>query len=566
MADKQISDLTAATGLTDGSLFVIEQSGAAKSANWAMMKEYLSPSIAPQYSNSAIYNVGDYVIYNGSLYRCVVDITTAEAWTAAHWQATTIGTEVTDLIGALNPDNADNILALIPSSTVTKNGVTGNYAAGRITLSGTAGSSGAPINIWPNTSGLPEGINPGETLFVKVAGATSTQRLNVRFYNGSTITGTDHYLTADATITVPSNATAVLIRIWVSANTVASGTISVSILKTLTNKELADAVDALGGLNAIGNALIIGEIGATTDINDLTGNKCVLLVSSYSYANAPFSLGTVFNLDFSATLSVQFGYQFTTGELFYRRKSTTWGDWKSLTPNTVYQTGTKYVAFGDSISYGAVWSPTQGTALHQVTENWRIPTRIAIATGMVANFSNEAIGGIGYLKEQDGQNLKTQIYNYDFSGVELVTIMAGANDKSTKNLGTYSDASTENTICGAIRYIIETIASKAPRAQIIIIQPTPSGVNGNTDDVWTTIPSGWKWSMNQFDEQVSQLCANEHVGYVSWNDSTYCRNWSCVGYNDSVGPNYTHPTVDFDYCRLGDFIGGKVSALFKGLA
>ena len=101
MADKQISDLTAATGLTDGSLFVIEQSGAAKSANWAMMKEYLSPSIAPQYSSSSTYNLGDYVIYNNSLYRCVVAITTAEAWTAAHWKSTTIGSEVTDVDAGL---------------------------------------------------------------------------------------------------------------------------------------------------------------------------------------------------------------------------------------------------------------------------------------------------------------------------------------------------------------------------------------------------------------------------------------------------------------------------------
>lgn len=97
MADKQISDLTAATGLTDGSLFVIEQSGAAKSANWGMIKEYISPDLAPLYSNNSTYSVGDYVIYNDSLYRCNTAITSAEAWTAAHWTAVVMGNDVSDI-------------------------------------------------------------------------------------------------------------------------------------------------------------------------------------------------------------------------------------------------------------------------------------------------------------------------------------------------------------------------------------------------------------------------------------------------------------------------------------
>ena len=94
MADKQISDLTSASAMTDGSLFVIEQGGAAKSANWGMVKTYISPSVAAQYSSSATYNVGDYVIYNGQLYRCTTAITTAESWTAAHWNVAVLGDDV----------------------------------------------------------------------------------------------------------------------------------------------------------------------------------------------------------------------------------------------------------------------------------------------------------------------------------------------------------------------------------------------------------------------------------------------------------------------------------------
>lgn len=94
MADKQISELTSASALTDGSLFVIEQGGVAKSANWGMMKNYISPEVAAQYSTSATYDVGDYVIYNGNLYRCTTAITTPESWTAAHWTAAVLGDDV----------------------------------------------------------------------------------------------------------------------------------------------------------------------------------------------------------------------------------------------------------------------------------------------------------------------------------------------------------------------------------------------------------------------------------------------------------------------------------------
>lgn len=43
-------------------------------------------SIAPFYSASSTYAVGDKVRYTYYLYECIVPITTAEAWTAEHWQ------------------------------------------------------------------------------------------------------------------------------------------------------------------------------------------------------------------------------------------------------------------------------------------------------------------------------------------------------------------------------------------------------------------------------------------------------------------------------------------------
>ena len=50
-------------------------------------------TVAAEYSTSATYSVGDFVIYKNNLYKCTTAINTAEAWTAAHWEECTAGEE-----------------------------------------------------------------------------------------------------------------------------------------------------------------------------------------------------------------------------------------------------------------------------------------------------------------------------------------------------------------------------------------------------------------------------------------------------------------------------------------
>ena len=68
---------------------------AGKAADAKAVGDVLKADIAPAYSTSATYAVGDYVLYNNILYRCTTAITTAEAWTAAHWTAVNVGGELT---------------------------------------------------------------------------------------------------------------------------------------------------------------------------------------------------------------------------------------------------------------------------------------------------------------------------------------------------------------------------------------------------------------------------------------------------------------------------------------
>ena len=79
-------------------------------------------NLAPTYSSSATYAVGDHVLYNGGYYVCNSAITTAEAWTAAHWTAVKVGPEITALKNAINTLRETGFIAV--PITMENHGIT----------------------------------------------------------------------------------------------------------------------------------------------------------------------------------------------------------------------------------------------------------------------------------------------------------------------------------------------------------------------------------------------------------------------------------------------------------
>lgn len=53
-------------------------------------------NFAEVFSSSKTYSVGDYAFHDGSLYRCVFDISTGENWTEAHWTLVLMGEDIRD--------------------------------------------------------------------------------------------------------------------------------------------------------------------------------------------------------------------------------------------------------------------------------------------------------------------------------------------------------------------------------------------------------------------------------------------------------------------------------------
>ena len=64
--------------------------------------------IAPEYSSTSTYNVGDYVVQSDKLYKCISAIESAEEWTPTHWTQISMGGEVSDLNSAFT--DSDYIL------------------------------------------------------------------------------------------------------------------------------------------------------------------------------------------------------------------------------------------------------------------------------------------------------------------------------------------------------------------------------------------------------------------------------------------------------------------------
>lgn len=59
--------------------------------NWESMADTYDP-------DNGTYEVGQYVLEEGMMYRCISEITTPEAWTPAHWTSVNVGDELSSFI------------------------------------------------------------------------------------------------------------------------------------------------------------------------------------------------------------------------------------------------------------------------------------------------------------------------------------------------------------------------------------------------------------------------------------------------------------------------------------
>ena len=101
----------------------------AQEATEAMMKTV----VASDYSASATYSKGDYVLHEGALYRAKQDIETAEVWTASHWESVSVSEALQQLQTAISaPETYAQLQALVRSGLAHLSVKAGDQVIGKV--------------------------------------------------------------------------------------------------------------------------------------------------------------------------------------------------------------------------------------------------------------------------------------------------------------------------------------------------------------------------------------------------------------------------------------------------
>ena len=296
-------------------------------------------------------------------------------------------------------------------------------------------------------------------------------------------------------------------------------------------------------------------------VNDITQNSFIYIPSGTNglpTADGGYFVETIL-YGTNPAAALQNAYRFDNGLRYYRRKVS--GKWRSwiLNDQSSKPSNPLYYAFGDSLTYGAVWTSKEEAPYYQITQadlNNQIPTRIAHAIGAANNFANKGVGGAYFVGNGDNKII-TAIKKQDLSNAKIITIAGGRND-SANPLGDKNSSIGDGTICGAVKEILEYVTDNYKKLQIVWIGVTPNTKDNNT--VFTKVYSGG-WSLNSFDEKVSELCADYGVPYVDWKYCTYIRNWADFS---GAGGVYSHPDNEESYLQMGNYIAGRVATYYRG--
>lgn len=267
-------------------------------------------SFAPAYSNSSTYAVGQYVTYDGYLWRCTTAITTAESWTSGHWTKVALAEELSDVKSAfvnneINNNAFDILLPIIKTNTNANpsSGVSFTWNAdGTVLNIDTNGyaSTGLGINNIFNVgaTSFPDGVKPGSK--IRILSLNTDENVYVQVFvstNGTSFPAVPVVaVKVYSEYTVPSDATGMKIRIATSSGVNLNNLkIKPQILtETLTNEELKNLSE-----EAFKDRGILPD---NTDIDDVRVEGHYILASSRTYTHSPVS-GVMCTLEVMKTLN-----------------------------------------------------------------------------------------------------------------------------------------------------------------------------------------------------------------------------------------------------------------------
>jgi len=257
-----------------------------------------------------------------------------------------------------------------------------------------------------------------------------------------------------------------------------------------------------------------------------------------------------------------------TGRIIARRiTGGVWGDWATSTEHP-YASNPKYIAYGDSITQGAIWDTDTTTPYYIAATQNQIPTRIANAI-MTTDFANHGVSGARFVKQGESDTttiIGDVIKADDLSDAEIITIGGGRNDSATA-LGDGATATADDgTICGAFVGIFEHLRANYPKLQIVVygVTPQPTENNHAPENIFTRVFAGG-WSLLTYYQEVGKVCARYGVPFIGWTECTLMYNWGVLSGGYSSGTrNWSHPADEETLAQMGNYLGGRVAAYYTG--
>lgn len=548
--------------------------------------------VASAYSAAKTYKVGDYVLYNSNLYRCTTAITTAEAWTAAHWTQIVLADDVTDLKTDSNKlfyfgENLIDPYKYITNNNAVVSNNDGSYTVGTtdygrsffgISSSGTLHFEAGEYYLF----GVPEGFT-----FI----ATTN--------NESTAVATNETGTL-AKVTIPEGNYYIGLRI-------ASPPSESYVTRPYIGKKLpkVDEVNRQIIESNAKNLLLLNdkaeatETGITYSLNDnvytisgnhgdsiwfdvlysnenevpswfLPGRKIYIqfdtegntggsLLQIYKYVNGSLSqmVGTgesVFYTipsDFNGSgLLIRIRVPSNTTVNFTAKVGflTTMGN-DILTAITHKRAFKHNIAFfGDSIMWGR-----DGDGDSSTRTSYTIP--IITARSLAITGNNFGVGGMGFISNASSPtNAYGKISATDLTDYDTIVLCFGVNDGFSP-IGTW-DSTDEDTCLGQFNKIVNYIYQQKPSVRLIVIAPFNGRNVGTFPKYWYgTVPST-AYSRGALSDALKQACEYYNIPYIEQTNSPI--NGFTVG--TLIGTDGVHPSNE-GYKRIGEWISGELARL-----
>lgn len=358
-----------------------------------------------------------------------------------------------------------------------------------------------------------------------------------------------------------------------------------NIVNTTYINKLYNGTQQFGRNQLTNNFATNGSITTTVDLNTLTNEGNYLLLNANN-TNIPASTSILIVNVESNNLGtnnnnwcVQTARDINSNEIYQRvirvntsdPSASVYGSWKKIYPTTsgsYFLTGKKVVNFGDSIIGNFRDSTSVSSNISNITNatvyncgfggchmsdwstystKWGAFSMTKIAYAIANNdwsIQNTAIANTGWSDKPDYFDSQlASLKAIDFSTVDYATISYGTNDYAMgKTLDNANNPLDTSTVCGALRYSIETLQGTFPNLRLIICTPTLRlwDESGNiiTSDTKTF---GGGFNLKQLVNKFKEISLEYHVPIVDAYNELGINKFCYTSF--FTGADLTHPNA-----------------------